>query len=70
MACARRASTRGLSGWVRNLDDGSVEAVFEGSPEEIEAMTTWCKKGPAMARVDRIETFDEPPLGEDAFKIR
>lgn len=56
-----RAHTRdtalslGLKGWVRNLPDGRVEAVFEGDNEALNKMISWCHKGPASARVDDVE---------------
>jgi acylphosphatase len=49
------ARARGLAGWVRNLPDGRVEALFEGDKRIVENMLTWCRKGPPYAYVDRIE---------------
>ncbi|PTL78392.1 acylphosphatase [Vitiosangium sp. GDMCC 1.1324] len=54
----------GLTGWVRNLSDGSVEAVAEGAPESIEAFITWCRRGPTQARVSDVERADEEARGE------
>jgi len=51
----RRALELGLSGYVRNLDDGSVEAVVEGEEADVEAFVTWCRTGPRLARVTRVE---------------
>jgi len=51
------ASSMGLKGWVRNRNDGSVEAVFSGDEKNVTAMIDSCKEGPPMARVERIETF-------------
>ena len=67
--CAREASGRGVAGWVRNLPDGSVEAVFEGEPDAVEAMTAWCRRGPDGARVDGVEAADEPSEGLEGFRI-
>ncbi len=53
-----------LTGWVRNLADGSVEAVFEGKDEDINAMLDWCKKGPPYAIVREVDSREEPPTGE------
>lgn len=53
-----------LTGWVRNLADGTVEAVFEGKNEDIDAMLDWCKKGPPYAIVREVESREEPPTGE------
>ena len=61
----------GLNGWVRNLDDGRVEAVVEGSGDDIQEMIAWCRKGPPMARVDDIAVEDEPATGnEPPFRAR
>ena len=54
MTC-REAQIRGLSGWVRNLSDGRVEAVFEGPREALESMLVWCHEGPWMASVNHVE---------------
>jgi acylphosphatase len=62
-----RARSLGLSGWVRNAPDGSVEAVFEGDRERIESMLTWCRRGPSLARVDEVEAEWEDPVGEQGF---
>lgn len=59
-----------LKGWVRNMPDGSVEAVFEGDDESIEKAIEWCHHGPPLARVDRVEVKYEEPKGEEGFKIR
>ncbi|MGH9029222.1 MAG: acylphosphatase [Acidimicrobiales bacterium] len=68
-ACARRAADRSLGGRVRNLADGTVEAVFEGHPAAVDEMTAWCGNGPTMARVTRVETFEEAPVGETEFVV-
>ena len=54
----------GLTGWVRNLDDGRVEAVVEGARDKVDALVRWARKGPVSARVDRVETTWEAPTGE------
>jgi acylphosphatase len=51
----RRAVELGLSGYARNLDDGSVEAVAEGEEADVEAFIAWCRTGPRLARVTRVE---------------
>jgi acylphosphatase len=53
-----------LTGWVRNLYDGRVEAVFEGKDEDIEAMMEWCKKGPPYAIVKQVDASEEQSTGE------
>jgi acylphosphatase len=67
--CAREAEDRGIAGWVRNLPGGDVEAVFEGSSPQVEAMIAWCRGGPPGARVDTVEVRDEPPAGERGFRV-
>lgn len=58
------AEELGLSGWVRNLVDGRVEAVFEGNKEQVEKMLKWCQKGPEYARVAGVEVILEEYKGE------
>jgi acylphosphatase len=69
-SCRRQAVHHRVSGWVRNRPDGTVEAVFEGDPDEVEAMTRWCHQGPASARVERVDSDDEPTVGEQGFELR
>ena len=65
-----RARSAGVEGWVRNLDDGRVEAVFEGPNAAVKRMVSWCYSGPAPARVDRVDVKWEQPTGQDAdFRI-
>ena len=60
-----------LTGWVRNLPDGRVEAVFEGNDGDVDAILGWCKKGPPFARVTDVEVTPEPFSGEfRQFSIR
>ena len=54
----------GLTGWVRNCPDGSVEAVFEGDKKVIEEIIKWCHKGPPWARVNEVKVSWEPYQGE------
>lgn len=53
-----------LTGWVRNLPDGKVEAVFEGEDNNVQAMLEWCRKGPPHAIVNHIEAAEESCTGE------
>ncbi|MEK6922687.1 MAG: acylphosphatase [Nanoarchaeota archaeon] len=55
------AEQLGLTGWVRNTKDGSVEAVFEGQEQSIEKIIRLCKKGPPLARIDDIKITEEKP---------
>jgi acylphosphatase len=65
-----RAGSLGLSGWVRNASDGSVEAVFEGDPERVDSMVEWFRRGPSGARVDELDVTPEEPTGEAGFQVR
>ena len=65
----RMARSRGLGGWVRNTPDGTVEAVFEGEGEAVEAMVQWSRDGPRGAVVERVEVTDEEPEGLEEFRI-
>ncbi|HVD12795.1 MAG TPA: acylphosphatase [Gaiellaceae bacterium] len=56
-----RAESLGLSGWVRNARDGSVEALFEGEPERVDSMVEWSRRGPSGAHVDEVEVSDAEP---------
>ena len=65
-----RAESLGLAGWVRNAEDGSVEAVFEGDEGRVESMLGWCRRGPSGANVDDVEVDPEEPTGETGFHVR
>jgi len=66
----RQAVALRLTGWVRNRPDGTVEALIEGPEREVEAMVSWCRKGPPSARVTNIRRTSEVWQGEfDAFDI-
>jgi len=69
-SCRRVALTSGVSGWVRNRADGSVEAVFEGSEEAVGALCAWCRQGPPHARVEQVDVSAEAVVGESDFAIR
>lgn len=66
-----KASELGLKGWVRNLYDGRVEAVFEGEKEKVEEMLRWCYEGSPYSRVSDVEVHWEAPTGEHkSFDVR
>ena len=72
-----RASTKdeadrlGVTGWVRNLPDGSVESVFEGQKTNVEAIVGWCHQGPSGAKVKAVDIAWEPFTHEFShFEIR
>mgnify|MGYP000170990390 CR=1 FL=1 len=64
------ARARDVNGWVRNLADGRVEAVFEGSESAVEEMIEWCHTGSPAATVDDVDVRYEEPEGESTFEIR
>jgi len=65
------AKKLGVKGWVRNLPDGRVEAVFEGEDSAVDKMVAWCHKGSPYAKVEKVEVIEEPYKGEFTdFKIR
>jgi acylphosphatase len=68
--CRRIAGQQGVAGWVRNLPDGRVEAVFEGDADRVERLVTWAHRGPSRARVTAVAVQDEPVQGLTAFEIR
>jgi len=65
-----RAESLGVAGWIRNLPDGSVEAVFEGENERVESMVGWCRRGPTGAEVEAVGVEREEPVGETGFRVR
>lgn len=66
----RRASTAGVTGWVRNNRDGTVEAVFEGNDLAVERLVAFCRDGPRGARVDAVQIEVEEPEGLVGFLVR
>jgi acylphosphatase len=60
----RRALELGVYGWVRNMPDGSVEALLEGEQSAVQAIVEWCRTGPPAARVERIDIREEESDGE------
>lgn len=70
-SCRDEAALRGLSGWVRNLPDGRVEALLQGTREKVEDMIRWCYRGPSGARVSAIDvTYEETAEDQAGFRIR
>ena len=67
---AKQAARAGVRGWVRNLADGRVEAVLEGSADAVNEMIDFCSRGPELARVDRIEVVEESPENLEDFRVR
>jgi acylphosphatase len=52
-----------VTGWVKNLPDGRVEAVFEGKPDDVDRVVGWCRIGPSQAVVEHVEAVEEPSSG-------
>jgi acylphosphatase len=66
-----KADSQGVRGWVRNLPDGRVEAIFEGEDEAVRALVEFCKRGPPGARVTSVDLTWEGFAGEfDGFEIK
>jgi acylphosphatase len=66
----RRAETAGVSGWVRNTPDGTVEAVFEGEPAAVDELVGFCRRGPSSAEVASVQVMEEAPEGLSGFQVR
>lgn len=71
-----RASTRdealrlAVTGWVRNRNDGGVEAWLEGEPDAVEALIQWMRHGPARARVTGLDVTEQQPRGLNDFEVK
>jgi acylphosphatase len=64
-----KARNLGLGGWVKNLNSGKVEAVFEGDEAVVNQMVEWCKKGPSSALVANVSVDYDEPEGLEGFKV-
>jgi acylphosphatase len=69
-AIAEKANEQGVTGWVRNLNDGRVEAVLEGPRDEVYRVVGLCRAGPKGARVANVQVDREPPKNEKTFKVK
>ena len=69
-ATRRRAESRGVNGWVRNNRDGTVEALFEGDPDAVDAMVQFVHEGPRAAEVERVDVEDAQPEGLEGFEAK
>ena len=67
----QKAEELGLAGWVRNMPDGQVEALFEGPSDKVEEIVRWCKEGPQRASVENVDTDFESVGGDlEGFEVR
>lgn len=64
------ARDAGVTGWVRNRRDGSVEAEVEGSPDQVDEVLAWMAEGPPGSRVESSTVTDVTPTGEHGFEVR
>jgi acylphosphatase len=69
VSCARRAERAGLTGWVRNRPDGTVEVDVEGPAPGVHELIEWCRQGPPAARVTGVDVIEGTPSGERGFAI-
>lgn len=69
-AIADKALELGVTGWVKNLSDGRVEAVLEGPRDEVYRVVGLCRAGPEGVRVAGVQVDREPPKNEKSFKIK
>ena len=66
----QEARNLGVTGWVRNCADGSVEAVVEGEMAAVDGLAFWCRTGPPMARVSDVRVKEQPYVGEfEVFEV-
>ena len=66
----RLAEDEGVTGWVRNTWEGTVEAVLEGPPDAVERLVAFVHRGPPSAEVERVEVFEEDEEGLTGFAVR
>jgi acylphosphatase len=67
--CRRLAQENDVAGWVRNLPDGRVEAVFEGAAENVRRLLDWAHRGPRLAVVEDVAVQPEPLEGLNTFRV-
>lgn len=69
VCCADEAKREGVAGYAKNLPDGSVEVLLEGSPEAVQKVISWCQQGPPAARVQHIEINAATPGNHSGFAV-
>lgn len=69
-SCRREAEHHGVTGWIQNSADGTVEAFFEGPADAVEAVVRWAHDGPTRAVVERVVVTEREPAGLSEFRVR
>ncbi|MFA6446359.1 MAG: acylphosphatase [Candidatus Paceibacterota bacterium] len=69
LSCKRKADESGVFGWVKNLHDGRVEAVFESDKKSLDKLLVWCMTGMEGAKVTAVEKHEEKVMGLTLFEI-
>jgi acylphosphatase len=68
-SCRRRAQSLGVTGWIRNREDATVELLAEGAREAVEQLIEWCREGPRGAYVEHVDVYDCELEGRHEFTI-
>jgi acylphosphatase len=66
----RAAERRRVAGWAANRDDGTVQVVLEGAPDDVEEVVAFCRQGPRAADVNEVEVTELEPSGREGFEVR
>ena len=69
-ATRQEAERRGVAGWARNTDDGTVEAIFEGEPDAVDGLVDFVRANPGHSSVSKVEVHEEEPEGLSGFEAR
>jgi acylphosphatase len=69
-SAVREAESLGINGYVKNMSDGSVYIEAEGSRQQLDSFTGWCRLGPGIGHVESVDVSEYPPEGFERFEIR
>ncbi len=69
-SAVNKAEQLQISGFVKNMPDGSVTLEIEGTPENVQKMLAWCYQGPRTGWVDKVQEYQEPPKGYRGFSVK